>query len=287
MSITSLPNELVAPGRRALSPTSIFTKISSVFSEAEESIQQILHHSEAILADFQQKSVHIVQQYECDVSKLDEEPSSNFSSLIERNEASNVLSSSRTDQDALKFHFNGQEIFALPPEDGISTAGSSSGTTSSEVKEDKQDESSWTTEKSSSNTSSLCTTLNIEQKHYSREKILCSLTEMKDMELKLQEQLQSFEKLSGNKITDEGTKGEEYQELQLAFEQCQRQNCDTIAAMVNDYRPTRNAKSRLHESKVEKKLKGLGFKFPSIESILKSAELPETFVGNSEIPKLL
>jgi hypothetical protein len=47
--------------------------------------------------------------------------------------------------------------------------------------------------------------------------------------------------------------------------------------MVNDYRPTSNAKSRLHESKVEKKLKGLGFKFPSIESILKSAELPETF----------
>jgi hypothetical protein len=238
----------------------ITSKISSVFNEAEESIQKLLLHSETILAEFREKSVHIVRQYETDLSNIDEHQISNWET--------GEMESSR-------------EMHELPPIEDLSTAASSS---NSEVKEDKQEDISWATETSSSNSSSFTTAFNLEQKHYAREKILSNLTELKDMEVKLQEKLLSYNSES-LKSGDTEMEGEQYQELQQALEQCQQQNCEAISAMVNEYRPCKNVKSRLHESKTERTLKSLGFKFPTIDSILKSADSQDNLTGISHKQK--
>lgn len=262
MSIYLLGAELMASGRKAISPTSIFTKISSIFNEAEESIQELLLHSETLLAEFQEKSAHIVQQYETDLSNIDERRISNPET---------------GDMESLR------EKHELPPIEDVSSAASSC---NSEMKEDKQEDSSYTTEISSSNSSSLTTAFNLEQKHHAREKILSNLTELKDMEEKLQEKLLSCTANSENMNSDGNVmKGEQYQELQQALELCQQQNCEAISAMVNEYRPCRRYKSRLQESKTERMLKSLGFKFPTIDSILKSAESQDNITGIRHISK--
>jgi hypothetical protein len=258
MSTKLLGAELITSGRKVISPTSIFTRISSVFNEAEESIQQLLLHSETLLAEFQQKSVHIVQQYETDLSNIDEHQISNWDT--------GETESSR-------------EMHELPPMEDMSTAASSS---NSEVKEDKQEDSSWATEISSSNSSSFTKAFNLEQRHCAREKILSNLTELKDMEVKLQEKLLSYNS-ENLKSGNHETTGEQYQELQQALEQCQQQHCEAISEMVNEYRPYKNFKSRLHESKTERTLKSLGFKFPTIDSILKSADSQDKLTGISHI----
>eukprot|EP00590_Aulacoseira_subarctica_P008598 CAMPEP_0172421866 /NCGR_PEP_ID=MMETSP1064-20121228/8093_1 /TAXON_ID=202472 /ORGANISM="Aulacoseira subarctica , Strain CCAP 1002/5" /LENGTH=260 /DNA_ID=CAMNT_0013162475 /DNA_START=418 /DNA_END=1200 /DNA_ORIENTATION=- len=178
---------------------------------------------------------------------------------------------------ALNFHLNcqtatlDQEIFTLPPEDDE---------TDFEEKEDQNDD--WSRAEESSATSSVVT-CNQEQKHFSREKMLRSLTEMNENEIKLQKQLQFLEDNAPVSAGDECSTSSKEQ-LQLSLEQCQRQNCEAIAAMVSNYRP-RCSKSRLHASNSEKKLKGLGFQFPSIESILRGTNSENITIENKDIPK--
>ncbi len=243
--------------RKAISPTSIYTKISSIFNETEESIKELLLHSRTLLAKFQEKSAHIVQQYETDLSNIDEHHISN----AETREVESL-----------------RERHELPPIEDVS---SDPCNCDSEVKEDKQDDSSYTTEITSSNSSSLTIAFNLEQKHHAREKIISNLTDLKEMEEKLQEKLLSYTANSENMKSDGIVmKVEQYQELQQALEQCQQQNCEAISAMVNEYRPCRTYKSRTQESKRERMLKSLGFRFPTIDSILKTAELQEYTTGN-------
>ena len=270
---TALPSEEMNLGSSSLSPKTSLSKIASFFNEAAESIRQTLTDSEHALVKFQQKTVLIVEQYECDLSKLNQDLSKfAMVSPTQRKEECSTI----TDH-ALNFHLNcqtatlDQEVFTLPTEDNE---------TDFEEKEDQDD--NWSPTEESSTISSLVT-CNQEHKHFSREKMLRSLTEMNENEIKLQKQLQFLEENAPASARDDCSTSSKEQ-LQLSLEQCQRQNCEAIAAMVSNYRP-RCSKSRLHASNSEKKLKGLGFQFPTIESILRGTNSEDTNIENKDIPK--